>query len=63
MDVTHFNGLTYSRFDYCNTIVLAVDYDGNSYEEHVGCCTGNALHADDFQSIQDKPSPISCNFV
>ena len=31
--------------------MLAVDYDGNNYEEHVECCTGNALHADDFQSI------------
>ena len=43
--------MTCSRFEKFNTIVLAVDYDGNDYEQHVGCCTGNALHAGDFQSI------------
>ena len=56
MNVTYVNPLTYSRFDYCITIVLAIEYNSNNYVEHVGCCTGN-----DFQrtGIQDISSPIS----
>ena len=52
-DVTYFKGLAYCRFDYSNTKVLAVDYDGISYEVHVKCCTGNAVHADGLHSKEN----------